>query len=324
MTMRMTSQPAQVAAVSLEPCHWSLVAGSGSQQAPAAPRRWDAIRRRNDLARHPRQATLGSRHAYPELAGGVITTSTRRRDIRCPSTYPVLKSTPRAGALAKGFSVFLHRLEMTMTTNVGRVWPIIGITMVLLVSGCASDTSIHPAAAGPVVDGHPTCAYVVSKDECEDSGVPPRFWYQMPADQPLNYTDANTDLASQLFLWRLIYQPTWYAQPVYRDTYVPATYRDTYDRIYIQPFSKRYASLSLSRQNRARFVDRSNKPVPANQVNDRRVNGCALYAIPALRGGGGGTGGSGGNGGKTGGAGGIKPRTGGKPAPYRPHQHSSC
>ncbi|WP_163572512.1 hypothetical protein [Fodinicola feengrottensis] len=186
----------------------------------------------------------------------------------------------------------------------------------VLISGCETDNALHPAAPGPVIDGHPTCGYVVSRDECKDSGVPPQYWYQLPANAPTGYRDTNTDLISQLFLWHLIYQQLWYSQPVYRDTYVPSAYRSTYDQKYSSPFNSRYSSLITLRQARARFVDKTNKPVPASQLNTRRVNGCAAYQQLDTRGGGsgGGTGGSGhGTSGSTGrGGSGTTGKTSGK------------
>lgn len=152
----------------------------------------------------------------------------------------------------------------------------LGVVVLLAggLSACGSDDdqSIRPSAYGPTISGHASCAYVVSPQECATSGVPQAYWYQMPSTQPVGYSDTSSDLLSQMFLWHMIYQSSWYSQPGYYNTYVPASYRTTYVTQYVTPFNRSYGSRLTSYNSRAKFVDSAGKPVPPNKVTTTRIN----------------------------------------------------
>lgn len=200
-----------------------------------------------------------------------------------------------------------------------------GVMLLGVASACGSDDDdLRPSAYGPTVTGHATCAWVVSSDECKNSGVPEQYWYQMPQQQPAQYyPDHHDDLISQLFLWHLMYH-AWFASPGYYNYYVPSSYRTTYVHNYVTVFDNRYSSQEHTAERNATYKTSSGKTVRGDQANSKRFTGknnggsrsntnggCNAFTLPLnsddgtnsivlARGGGGRSGGGGSHGGGSG------------------------
>lgn len=135
-----------------------------------------------------------------------------------------------------------------------------------------TDDSLRPSAYGPTVAGHASCAYVVSAQECADSGVPAMYWYQMPTQEPAHYHERDTsDWLSMLFLWHLMFEP-WYASPAYYGTYVPTRYRSTYITRHVTTFETTYRTTIDAESKKATYKTASGKTVTGNKVNPRRFS----------------------------------------------------
>lgn len=146
-----------------------------------------------------------------------------------------------------------------------------GVLVLGTATACGSDDeNLRPSARGPVVTGHATCAWVVSSDECKNSGVPEQYWYQMPQQQPANYHQDHTwDIISMMFLWHLMYH-SWYGAPAYYNSYVPVSYRTTYVTNYVTHFDSTYTSQEKTAEKKATYKTSSGKTVTGDKVSPKR------------------------------------------------------
>lgn len=163
------------------------------------------------------------------------------------------------------------------------------LTSLLVACGSDSDDQEAPLTRGPAVStafttpdgrqipaGVATCGYVVTREECSDSGVPEAYWFPIPDDAPSNVTIVNqaapaTDWSSmmmQMFYFHMMYD-MWFSSPFYMRTYVPVAYQSSYTQ-----HTTRFETTYRTRIDRARpqgkYKGRDGKVVTGDKVDPKK------------------------------------------------------